>query len=117
MEIILSVVTGLLFTISVYLLLHRSFIKMIVGVIVFAHAINLFLFIAGKITRSMPAFITEEEAGTAALSDPLPQAFILTAIVIGMGVQIFTIVLLNKVHFTAETDDLDTLKTTDLPEA
>lgn len=114
MELILSILVGLLFAAGLYLLLHRSFIKLIIGIITFANAANLFLFVAGGITRDNPAF-TDEEAHVSLdqMADPLPQALILTAIVIGLGVQVFAIVLLKRAYHTAKTSDLDDLNTTD----
>jgi multicomponent Na+:H+ antiporter subunit C len=51
---------------------------------------------------------------TGPFADPLPQALILTAIVIGFGVVAFTVVLIHRVYQTAGTDDLETLSSTDL---
>lgn len=113
MEIILAIVTGILYAAGLYLLMHRSFIKLILGIILFAHACNFFLFTAAGITRSEPAFVSGENPPVAELADPLPQALILTAIVIGLGVQAFAIVLLKRVYHAVGTSDLDQLKTTD----
>lgn len=114
MELILSILTGFLFAAALYLLLHRSFIKLIIGIITFANAANLFLFVAGRVTRDNPAFIDEEvHVPLDQMADPLPQALILTAIVIGLGVQVFTIVLLKRAYHTAKTSDLDDLNNTD----
>lgn len=114
METILSILVGSLFGAGLYLLLHRSFIKLILGIIIFANAANLFLLVAGRITRDTPAFVREhEEVQWAHLADPLPQALILTAIVIGFGIQTFAIVLLKRVYHTANTSDLDELNNTD----
>ena len=113
MEIIIAVVTGILYAAGLYLLMHRSFIKLIVGIILFAHACNFFLFSAGGITRGEPAFVSDGNPPVAELADPLPQALILTAIVIGLGVQAFAIVLLKRVYHAVDTSDLDQLKSTD----
>lgn len=114
METIISILVGCLFSAGLYLLLHRSFIKLILGIIIFANAANLFLLVAGRIIRDHPAFVTEhEEVQLAYLADPLPQALILTAIVIGFGIQAFAIVLLKRIYHTAHTSDLDELNHTD----
>jgi len=109
----MAIVTGILYAAGLYLLMHRSFIKLIIGIILFAHACNFFLFTAGGIERGMPAFIREEGQSVEGLSDPLPQALILTAIVIGLGIQAFAIVLLKRVYHTSGTSDLDDLRNTD----
>lgn len=113
MEIIFAIVTGLLYAAGLYLMMHRSFIKLIIGIIVFAHACNFLLLSVGGITRGSPAFVSEETPVVGELADPLPQALILTAIVIGLGIQAFVIVLLKRVYFSASTSDLDQLRTTD----
>lgn len=114
METILSILVGVLFGAGLYFLLHNSFIKLILGIIIFANAANLFLLLAGRITRDAPAFISkDQEVPVEQLADPLPQALILTAIVIGLGVQAFAIVLLKRIYYTAKTSDLDKLNDTD----
>jgi len=113
MEIIMAILTGILYAAGLYLLMHRSFIKLIVGIILFAHACNFFLFTAGGFVRSSPAFVTDANPPVEELADPLPQALILTAIVIGLGIQAFAIVLLKRVYYTAGTSDLDKLRLTD----
>lgn len=114
MELILSILVGLMFAAALYLLLHRSYIKLIIGIITFANAANLFLFVVGRLTRDNPPFIRDEEhIPLDQMADPLPQALILTAIVIGLGVQVFTIVLLKRTYHTAKTSDLDDLNNTD----
>ncbi|QNL49089.1 NADH-quinone oxidoreductase subunit K [Olivibacter sp. SDN3] len=116
MGLVLSILTGLLFGTGVYLLLHKSFMKLVAGVIIFGNACNLFLLIAGGLIRDNPAFVEKEGGGavpTESMADPLPQAFILTAIVIGLGVQAFVIVLLKRVYQTSKTNNVDELTTTD----
>ncbi|WP_341292038.1 NADH-quinone oxidoreductase subunit K [Catalinimonas locisalis] len=109
-------ITGIMYAAGLYLLMQRSFIKLVVGIILFAHASNFFLFSAGGITRAMPAFVHDGNPAVDKLADPLPQALILTAIVIGLGIQAFAIVLLKRVYNVTGTSDLDQLKTTDREE-
>ncbi|MDX5348613.1 MAG: Na+/H+ antiporter subunit C [Hymenobacteraceae bacterium] len=114
MALFLPFMVGLLFAAGVYLILHRSFFKLILGIILFSTATNLFVFVLGKITRGNTAII--KEGATEAVepfADPLPQALILTAIVIGFGIQAFAIVLIKRVHQVVRTNDLDDLSTTD----
>lgn len=115
MGLLLSILTGILFATGVYLLLHKSFMNLIVGIIVFGNACNLFLLIAGGLFRDNPAFVHKD--GTAVqieqMADPVPQSFILTAIVIGLGVQAFAIVLLKRVYQTSKTNNVDELEETD----
>ncbi|WP_028296602.1 NADH-quinone oxidoreductase subunit K [Olivibacter sitiensis] len=115
MGLTLSIVTGFLMAGGVYLLLHKSFMKMITGIIVFGNAINMFLLIAGGLIRDNPPFVskTQSDVDALPLADPVPQAFILTAIVIGLGVQAFAIVLFKRVYQTSNINDVDELNHTD----
>lgn len=109
MEIILSLLTGVLFGTGVYFLLRRSIVKLILGIIFLSNATNLLLFLAGGLTLKKPSFL--KEAGTTEVADPLPQALVLTAIVIGFGVIAFTLVLKYKFHQSTGTVDIDDAKT------
>jgi multicomponent Na+:H+ antiporter subunit C len=70
------------------------------------------LTIAG-LTRGKPPLITGGLTTAAAIADPMPQALILTAIVIGFAVQAFAVVLIHRVVQTVGTEDLDQMKATD----
>jgi multicomponent Na+:H+ antiporter subunit C len=113
MELILIIAIGILYSTGLYMIMRRSFVKVIIGLIFLGHAANLLIFTVGRITKGVPAFINADGTTPANIADPLPQALILTAIVIGFGVQAFAIVLFKRVYQTAGTDDLDKLKSTD----
>lgn len=112
MEIVLAILVGLLYTTGVYLLLRRSILKFIIGIIFLSNATNLLVFLSAGIIPGKPVF-TGPEAGVAFQTDPLPQALVLTAIVIGFGIVVFTLALKYKFFSTTGTDDLDQLKKTD----
>lgn len=112
MKIVLALIIGLLFGAGVHMMLHRSLFKLILGVILFSYACVLFLFVVSGVTRDVPALIPVE-GGLTRSADPLPQALSLTAIVIGIGIQLFVIMMLKKVFDTIKTDDLDELNKTD----
>ncbi len=114
MEIILALLVGILYTAGVYMLLRRSILKFIIGVIFMSNATNLLVFLAGGLAAGKPAFTeATEKAAADSLADPVPQALVLTAIVIGLGIVVFTLAL--KFRFFQETgsDDLDQLQQTD----
>jgi len=113
MEFILVIIIGILYTGGLYLMMRQSFVKVIIGLILLGHAANLLIFLVGRITRGKPAFVNADGLITEPFADPLPQALILTAIVIGFGVQAFAIVLFKRAYQTSDTDDLDKMKTTD----
>ncbi len=112
MNLIIALIIGILFSAGVFLMLQKSFFKLIIGVILFGYATIFFLFSVGGITKNAPPLISGNE-GVHELADPLPQALTLTAIVISIGVQLFVIVLLKKVYEGVKTEDLDNLNTTD----
>ncbi len=113
MNLIISLIIGLLFGSSVFLMFQKSFFKLIIGVILFGYATIFFLFSAGGLTKNGPPLTGDAGIDTDVLADPLPQALTLTAIVISIGVQLFVIVLLKKVYEKTGTEDLDELNTTD----
>ncbi len=118
MTLMLAILVGVLYAAGTYLILRRSVVKVIFGLIFLGHAANLMIFTVGRLTKGAPAFIPEGAGSiTDPFADPLPQALILTAIVIGFGVQAFTIVLFRRTYQTLGTEDLDEMRSTDqLPE-
>jgi len=113
MNFIISLIIGLLFSASLFLMFQKSFFKLIIGVILFGYATTFFLFTVGGTTKNAPPLMYEEGASVEGLADPLPQALTLTAIVISIGVQLFVIVLMKKVYEEVGTEDLDELNSTD----
>ncbi|MFW5830967.1 MAG: NADH-quinone oxidoreductase subunit K [Prolixibacteraceae bacterium] len=113
MEIILAIVVGVLYTAGVYLMLRRSIMKFIIGLIFFSNATNLLVFLSAGLVPGSPPFVKTDGTGSGTMADPLPQALVLTAIVIGLGIVVFTLALKFKFFELTGTDDLDQLKKTD----
>ena len=114
MELVLAIVIGGLYAAAIYSMLRRSLVKLVIGLMLLAHATNLLIFVAGGLTRGAPPLITSGANILAApYADPLPQALILTAIVISFGVLAFTLVLVKRAYQTVGTDDLDEMKGND----
>lgn len=113
MEILIAILVGILYTAGVYMILRRSIVKFIIGIIFLSNATNLLVFMASGIVSGKPAFVEEELANASQMADPLPQALVLTAIVIGFGIVVFTLALKYKFFELTGTDDLDQLKKTD----
>jgi multicomponent Na+:H+ antiporter subunit C len=114
MEVILCLLTGTLFSVGLYFIMHRHFFKLILGVMLFGLATNLFIFVIGRLTRGgSPLIPADQETAIEPFADPLPQALLLTAIVIGFGIQAFSIVLIKRVYEAFGTTDLDDLNQTD----
>lgn len=114
MTVVLALVIGVLYAAGLYLVMRRSMVKLILGLALLAHAANLLIFTLGGLTRGgTPVVPPGGEALVPPFPDPVPQALVLTAIVIGFSVQAFALVLFKRVHQEVDTDDLDVLKTTD----
>ena len=110
----IAFVIGGLYAAGLYMMMRRSIVKLILGLALLSHAANLLIFTAGELTRGRPPLIAAGETSLAAPhADPIPQALVLTAIVISFGVLAFALVLAHRTHQTAGTDDLDDLKATD----
>ncbi len=116
MELLLAVTIGTVYAAAFYLLLRRGVVKLVLGIALLSQAVNLLLFAAGGLREGAVPFIAADETTLAATSaDPLPQALILTAIVISFGVLAFTLAMVHRADQSTGTDDLDDLKSTDAP--
>lgn len=114
MSTLLAFVVGALYAAGIYLMLRRSIVKLVLGLALLGHAANLLIFTSGRLTQGEPPLIPDGEKVLAQpYADPLPQALILTAIVIGFGVQAFAIVLLKRTYQAVKSDDMDKMNTTD----
>jgi multicomponent Na+:H+ antiporter subunit C len=112
-ETILAFVIGALYAAGLFTMLRRSIVTLIIGIGLLGHAANLLIFTIAGLTRARPPLVSERAVEAAALADPVPQALILTAIVIGFAVQAFALVLVHRVVQTVGTDDVDNMKATD----
>ena len=109
MEIPLSIAVGVLAGGGLFLLLQRSVVKIVIGLLLMSHAANLTIFVVGRLTRD-GAPIIEEGVGFQSFADPLVQALILTAIVIGFGLAAFLLTLAFQAHREVGSDDVDDMR-------
>jgi multicomponent Na+:H+ antiporter subunit C len=115
MTLILAVVTGALFTGGLYMMLRRNLVKILIGLLLLGHAANLLVFTLGRLVRGSPPLISEGNTSLVPpYADPVPQALILTAIVISFGVTAFAIILLRQAYLSLGTEDLSKLRTTEM---
>jgi multicomponent Na+:H+ antiporter subunit C len=111
MILVLAVLIGGLYAAGIYLLLRRNVVRIIFGLILLGHAANLLIFTVGGLVRGAPALVAEGAATTPpGVADPVPQALVLTAIVIGFAVVAFAAVLVKRVVVTTGNDDSDQLR-------
>ncbi len=117
MEPILAIVVGVLFAISVFLFLGRSFVRVVLGIFLLSNATNLLIFTAGRLTREAPPLIGPHEyVPHEAIANPLPQALILTAIVISFALFAFILVLTYRTYQELGTVDTDEMTASEPPE-
>lgn len=110
MEQVIAIVCGAMIAASFYLLMRRSLLRFVIGLILLSNAVNLVIFTMGRLTRAQPPVIPDgAKVPPEPFANPLPQALILTAIVISFGLLAFTLVLVYR-HFAAgqsiESDDV-----------
>lgn len=109
MEIFWSAIIGFLFFASAFLIFRRSLGKILLGFLLISHAANLLIFTSGGLRFGRAPFIKESVAHIEDISDPLTQALILTAIVIGFSVVSFFIALYANFYAMSPNDDVDEL--------
>jgi multicomponent Na+:H+ antiporter subunit C len=113
-ETLLAFVIGGLYAAGVFLMLRRALARVVLGIAILTNASNLLIFTAGGLTRGEPPIIAgNEEMLVEPYADPLPQALVLTAIVIGFGVLAFAMVLIYRTYRVAGSEDSDRLTTTE----
>ncbi|TFL15662.1 cation:proton antiporter [Pusillimonas caeni] len=96
MEPLYIVAIGVIAGVAAYLLMSRNVLRMVLGLLLLSNAANLSIFVAGRLSSSLPPLITGESTTIALSANPLPQALILTAVVISFSLVAFTVVLLHK---------------------
>ena len=156
METVFCVVVGLFFAASIYLLLSRQLVRVLLGVSILSNAVNLLIFTSGRLTEAAPPVLSTDGSGgpqiphtaeairaaesqlatlpgspvltghsavdyvrlaseaaggmSAAAANPLPQALILTAIVIAFAVFAFLLVLTFRAYQILGTDDMNDMR-------
>ena len=114
MEALLALIIGVLTACGVYLALRGRTFPVVLGLTFLSYAVNLFLFAMGRLAIGLPPIIADSAAG---YTDPLPQALVLTAIVISFGMTAFAIVLALKARSELGNDHVDGVAPGILPPA
>ena len=113
MDHVIAALSGVFLTAAIYLLLSRSLIRMLLGLVLLGNAVNLLIFVAGRLTRVAPPIAAEGTTAPLLGANPLPQALILTAIVIGFAMFSFLLVLAYRAYQSLEADDTDRMRVTE----
>ncbi|WP_163654681.1 Na(+)/H(+) antiporter subunit C [Listeria sp. PSOL-1] len=104
MELLMSVLIGLMFAASVYLILSKSLLRIIIGTAILSHGVNLLVLTVGGLKRGNVPILGLK--GVTGYNDPLPQALILTAIVISFGVTAFFLVLAYRAYQELDSESI-----------
>ena len=104
MELLVSLTIGIMIACGVYLILRARTFPVILGLNLIGFSVNLFLFVMGRLHTDLPPLII---AGKTQYADPLPQALVLTAIVIGFAMIAFVVVLALRADQELNTDHVD----------
>ena len=111
MEVSLALLVGVYFAAAIYLLLSRSIIRLLLGTALLGTAANLLIFTAGRIMRNVPPIIADGSVvPDEVTANPLPQALILTAIVISFSFFAFMLVLAMRAYQDLGTDDTSQMR-------
>jgi multicomponent Na+:H+ antiporter subunit C len=111
MEPVIALLVGLFVAVAAYLMLSRALVRVLLGIVVLGNAVNLLIFVAGRLTRAAPPIVPAGQTAPGGyFANPLPQALILTAIVIGFAMFAFLIVLAFRAYQEMDADDTDRMR-------
>lgn len=112
LEFLIATAIGVMTAAGIYLLLRRRTFPVVLGLAFLSYAINVFLFAMGRVVVDQPPIY---EKGVSAYTDPLPQALVLTAIVIAFGMTALVVILALRTYLETGTDQVDGLPDPDAP--
>lgn len=108
MEAAIAITVGILFASGIWLVLRPRSFQVIVGLLLLSYAVNIFIFVMGRLwVDRVPLLTADGAADPATLADPLSQALVLTAIVIGFATTALYLVLMIGARGLAGTDHVD----------
>lgn len=103
MELLVAIAIGVLTFSGMYLILRARTFSVALGLTLFSYAVNLFLFVMGRLHTGKPAVLSD----AASYTDPVPQALVLTAIVIGFAMTAFVLILALRANTELGSDHVD----------
>jgi multicomponent K+:H+ antiporter subunit C len=104
MELLLASAVGILTAAGIYLVLRLRTFPVIVGTAIMSYAVNMFLFASGRLALNQPPVLQD---GVSAYTDPLPQALVLTAIVISFGMTAVVVMIALGAYLSSQDDHID----------
>ena len=103
-EFLVASAIGMLTAAGVYLTLRGRTFPVVLGLAMLSYAINVFLFSMGRLVVDQPPIF---QKGVADYTDPLPQALVLTAIVISFGMTAVVVIIALSAYLSADDDRID----------
>jgi multicomponent Na+:H+ antiporter subunit C len=117
METLLAITVGAMVAAAVWLMLSANMLRFLFGLIFISNAANLTIFASGRLTEGRPPFVPVGlDAPDQAVANALPQALVLTAIVIGFGLFAFALVLVFRAWTDLGTVQSDEMRLAEPPE-
>ena len=107
MEFIIALAIGVLTSSGVWLILRPRTFQVVLGLALLSYGVNLFIFSMGRLVKDRPPIIDDQAVHSFAYADPVPQALILTAIVISFATTALFLVLLLTARGLTGTDHVD----------
>jgi multicomponent K+:H+ antiporter subunit C len=107
MHALLALALGMLTGCGIYLMLRRRTFDLILGLTLLSYAVNVFIFLMGRVRVGLPPIIDQRAPTLANYADPLPQALVLTAIVIGFAMTAVMLVIALRAKAETNSDHVD----------
>lgn len=105
MTLAIAAAAGTVFAAGTYMLLRRNLVRVVIGIALLSNGANLVILAAAGLVPGQPPLLGPGGASPGAAADPLPQAFVLTAIVITFALQAFALALAYAVYRRTDTED------------
>lgn len=111
MEVLWSLVIGVMVAAGIYLMMEKHVLRVLFGLILLSSAVNLSILVAGRLTVAVPPLIDASASlPPEGAANSLPQALILTAIVIGFGLLVFALLLIYRAFVETGSADVDKMR-------
>jgi len=110
MEVLLALLAGLLVAAGSYLMMSGRTLPYLFGLTMISNAANVIIFTSGRLTFGRPPLVPEGEDTVTGAANALPQALILTAIVIGFGLMVFALALAFRSYYELRTIAMDEMR-------
>lgn len=104
MELLVATAIGVLTAAGTYLVLRKRTFPVIIGLSLLTYAVNVFLFASGRLVVNRPPILIDDATSYA---DPLPQALVLTAIVISFGMTAVIVIIALAAYLSGDDDHID----------